>query len=341
MQKNGDGIDRQLAKRRKKSQDHESNESDVDSEESKDSEYRFSTTSTSTRGSSSGSRHLKLRRKCTFKEEWRKTFPWCRKCTIKGGNSSKRTSYFRPRCSWSRRIYGHWLWLIVLSCNVFAFNCISPLSCIVQIYVRFSHAIRQLSQGCWWIKSDVWIYTIHNTDLYLQERWSVHHSCLPYIDDILLAAKSQKKIAQVKRDLAKRFQLKDMGELHYFLGVSVKQASETGRTWIGQPGYTEAVLKKFGMENCKPANAPIASGTKLLKATDDSERVDTKLYQSAVGCLLYLPGWTRPDIAYAVSSVARFCSDPTKEHWTRLFISNIFYSTHNERLLASLPGLHA
>ena len=61
-------VDRQLAKRRKKSQDHESNESDVDSEESKDSEYRFSTTSTSTRGSSSGSRHLKLRRKCTFKE---------------------------------------------------------------------------------------------------------------------------------------------------------------------------------------------------------------------------------------------------------------------------------
>lgn len=132
-------VDRQLAKRRKKSQDHESNESDVDSEESKDSEYRFSTTSTSTRGSSSGSRHLKLRRKCTFKEE------------------------YRPRCSWSGRIYGHWLWLIVLSCNVFAFNCISPLSCIVQIYVRFSHAIRQLSQGCWWIKSDVWIYTIHNT----------------------------------------------------------------------------------------------------------------------------------------------------------------------------------
>ena len=40
------------------------------------------------------------------------------------------------------------LTLIVLSCNVFAFNCISPLSCIVQIYVRFSPAIHQLSQEC-------------------------------------------------------------------------------------------------------------------------------------------------------------------------------------------------
>ena len=39
------------------------------------------------------------------------------------------------------------------------------------------------------------------------------------------------------------------------------------------------------------------------------------MYQSAVGMLLYLSGWTRPDITFAVSNVARFCSKPTKEHW--------------------------
>ena len=33
-----------------------------------------------------------------------------------------------------------------------------------------------------------------------------------YVDDILLAGKSQQKIAQVKANLGKRFQLKDMGE---------------------------------------------------------------------------------------------------------------------------------
>jgi len=59
----------------------------------------------------------------------------------------------------------------------------------------------------------------------------------------------------------------------------------------------------------------MATGTKLPKATEDSELFDATLYQSAVGMLLYLSGWTRPDITFAVSNVATFCSKPTKEHW--------------------------
>ena len=96
----------------------------------------------------------------------------------------------------------------------------------------------------------------------------------------------------------------------------MKQNSETGKVWMGQQAYTKAVLKKFGMSACcKSVRTPMAQGTKLVKATGQSELVDAVLYQSAVGSLLYLSGWTRPDIAFSVSSVARFCSAPTKDHW--------------------------
>ena len=106
-----------------------------------------------------------------------------------------------------------------------------------------------------------------------------------YVDDILLAGKSLQKIAQVKANLVKWFQLNDSGELHYFLGVHVQQHSI--EIWIGQPTYTQAIIKKFGMEHCKPANSPVTPGAKLLKATEQSESVDATLYQSAVGSLYY------------------------------------------------------
>ena len=134
------------------------------------------------------------------------------------------------------------------------------------------------------------------------------------MDYILLAGKSQQKIAHVKTGLGNRFKLKDMGELHYFLGINIQQFSD--EIWIGQPTYTQAIIKKFGMEHCKPTNTPVTPGAKLLKATEQFETVDATLYQSAVGSLLYLSGWTRPDIAFAVNQVARYCSSRTKEHWT-------------------------
>ena len=79
-------------------------------------------------------------------------------------------------------------------------------------------------------------------------------------------------------------------------------------TWVGQPTYIQAIVKKFGLEHCKPVTTPMTPGTKLLKATEQSKMADAALYQSAVGSLLYLSGWTRLDISFAVSSVARFCS---------------------------------
>ena len=136
-----------------------------------------------------------------------------------------------------------------------------------------------------------------------------------YVDDIVLAGKSEKQIKEVKTALAKLFQVKDMGEMNYFLGVSVKQNPKTGETWIGQPLYTQSILRKFGMENARSIRTPVDPSTKLLKATDGCEMADPVLYQSAVGSLLYLSNWTRPDITYAVSSVARFCTNPTKQHW--------------------------
>ncbi len=67
------------------------------------------------------------------------------------------------------------------------------------------------------------------------------------------------------------------------------------------------------MNEAKPVGTPVDSGTKLNKANEDSELLNTSLYQSAVGSLLYLATETRPDITYAVNNV---CAHPSNQHWT-------------------------
>ena len=137
-----------------------------------------------------------------------------------------------------------------------------------------------------------------------------------YVDDILLAGKSDKRMKEVKRALSAQFEVKDLGDLHYLLGVAVNQNHAEKSIWIGQPTYTSTILEKFGMKEAKPIATPVNTDSKLVKATEKDELVDKYLYQSAVGSLQYLSTMTRPDITYAVSNVAKFCSNPTKEHWT-------------------------
>lgn len=133
-----------------------------------------------------------------------------------------------------------------------------------------------------------------------------------YVDDIVIATETTKKMKEIKAALSNRFDMKDLGELKSFLGVHVKQDAQ--KIWIGQPGYTAKILDKFGMENSKPVTTPVETSMKL-QAGDTGPDADKSVYQSAVGSLLYLSHWTRPDITYAVSSAARYCADPKKEHW--------------------------
>ena len=122
-----------------------------------------------------------------------------------------------------------------------------------------------------------------------------------YVDDILLATRPQKRLEEAKRALASQFQVKDLGELHYFLGMKIIQNHEDKSILIGQTTYTATVLQQFGMTYAELVATPVNVGTKLMKATKDNELVDKALYRSAMGSLQYLLTTTRPDIAYAVS----------------------------------------
>lgn len=137
-----------------------------------------------------------------------------------------------------------------------------------------------------------------------------------YVDDIVPVGESEARIAEVKQMLASQFSIKDLGKLTYFLGMSVVQNQEELTTWVGQPAYIEKLLERQKMSDAKAVGTPVDSGRHLLKATEDEEAVDQQLYQSLIGSLMYLSVCTRPDIAYVVSTLAKFSSKPNRSHWT-------------------------
>ena len=68
-----------------------------------------------------------------------------------------------------------------------------------------------------------------------------------YVDDMILAGKDENKLKMIKEELSARFNIKDLGKLSYFLGISIVQ--KQNEIWMGQP---EKLLMKFGMSDCKP-----------------------------------------------------------------------------------------
>ena len=94
-----------------------------------------------------------------------------------------------------------------------------------------------------------------------------------YVDDILLACKDNTRMEQVKKIIGKYFKVKDMGDLSYFLGVKVVQNKQNSSIWIGQPLYTEAVLKTFNMDQAKAAKTPVNASQKLIQTTEEDDSI--------------------------------------------------------------------
>ncbi|XP_016676551.1 uncharacterized mitochondrial protein AtMg00810-like [Gossypium hirsutum] len=132
-----------------------------------------------------------------------------------------------------------------------------------------------------------------------------------YVDDILVTRIDQAMLADFKAKMQQMFEMFDLGQMSYFLGMKVFQAQH--RIFLSQRAFALKILNKFSMQNCKATNTLIAIGEKL-SSQGDSEEVSESTYRSLVGCLLYLTA-TRQDIMFAVSLLSRFMHCCNENHF--------------------------
>ncbi|CAN6686987.1 unnamed protein product [Malus baccata var. baccata] len=131
---------------------------------------------------------------------------------------------------------------------------------------------------------------------------------LVYVDDIIITGSSTTVCQSIITQLQTMFPVKDLGDIHYFLGIEVHR-SDKG-LFLHQSKYALDLLKKSDMIGVKHCSTPVGSAKLDHSGSPIS---DPSFYRSTVGALQYLT-WTRPDLAFAVNQVCQHMHSPRTVH---------------------------
>ncbi|KAA0067938.1 gag/pol protein [Cucumis melo var. makuwa] len=140
-----------------------------------------------------------------------------------------------------------------------------------------------------------------------------------YVDDILLIGNNVGYLTDVKAWLAAQFQMKNLGEAQYVLGIQIIRDRKNKTLALSQATYIDKMLVRYSMQNSKKGLLPFRHGVHLSKEqcpktpqeVEDMRRIP---YASTVGSLMYVMLYTRLDIYYAVGIVSRYQSNPGFDH---------------------------
>ncbi|XP_062103271.1 uncharacterized mitochondrial protein AtMg00810-like [Humulus lupulus] len=134
---------------------------------------------------------------------------------------------------------------------------------------------------------------------------------LVYVNDIILTGSSSSSMTKVLSDLGSHFAIKDLGQLHYFLGIQVHYS--TSGLHLTQHKYIQDLLHRVELLDSKVFHTPMTTAT-VLFAHDGTPLPDGTQYRSIVGALQYCT-LTRPDISFAVNRVFQYMHSPSDTHW--------------------------
>ncbi|GJV88834.1 retrovirus-related pol polyprotein from transposon TNT 1-94 [Tanacetum coccineum] len=131
---------------------------------------------------------------------------------------------------------------------------------------------------------------------------------------------NKNRINKLKAQLAREFEMKDLGPANKILGMQIHRDRVSRKIWLSQKSYVKKILQRFNMQDCKPILTPFPTDVKLsskMSPSSEKERMEMSRvpYASAVGSLMFAMICTRPDIAHAVGVVSRYMAEPGRGHW--------------------------
>ncbi|XP_071681022.1 uncharacterized mitochondrial protein AtMg00810-like [Lolium perenne] len=156
---------------------------------------------------------------------------------------------------------------------------------------------------------------VTDTSLFVLRRKEVTIYLLVYLDDIIVLSSLSSAIPRLISQLWSEFSVKDLGVLHYFLGIEISSPT-SGSLVLRQRKYALYLLAQAGMLKCTPVTTPMASSERLCSTDGDPlSSEEATQYRSIVGGLQYLTV-TWPDLSFVVNKVCQYLHEPRTPHWS-------------------------
>ena len=132
-----------------------------------------------------------------------------------------------------------------------------------------------------------------------------------YVDDLIVTGSRFAVIEDLKTEMAREFDMSNLGSLSSYLGIEVKQGKDF--IFLSQMAYTQKILQHAKLGDCNAAITPLEARAQFTYEEGKST-VNSTVYRSLIGSLRYLTH-TRPDLQFSVGLLSRFMEKPTQEHY--------------------------
>jgi reverse transcriptase-like protein len=141
-----------------------------------------------------------------------------------------------------------------------------------------------------------------------------------HVDDCTIAASSACLVDDFKAGLHRHIEVTDLGALHWMLGIEIRHDREVGTVHLSQRVYIDSILRHYHLADLKPLSTPMDTSTRLTIEQAPASIAEHTImcdipYCEAVGALNWAALATRPNIAFAVVTVACFAANPSPAHW--------------------------
>jgi hypothetical protein len=156
--------------------------------------------------------------------------------------------------------------------------------------------------------------------VYFRREAEEHTVITVSVDDMAVTSQHLKHIVRFKAQLRERFEISDLGELTWLLGLKVERDRAQRTIALSQKAYVNTIAERFNLQDAKAAYIPMTAGAIL--STDQSpsthaeaQEMEEVPYQCGIGSLMYAATSTRPDIAFPVAILSQFMRNPGSTHW--------------------------